>query len=157
MGGKIKMKNKTNKNKALMSFGILGVVALLGMSMIFAYQGDPNVQGPNFSEQRHAAMEQAFDNLDYNAWISLMTENGRHPRVIEVVTAENFAIFAEAHEARENGNMELAQELRAELGLNNGMGSKDGNGFGSGKGMKQGSMQGSGIKSQGNCPFANSN
>jgi len=146
------MKNKKRTNKALMSFGILGVFALLGMSMVFAYQGDPNVKGPDYSEERHEAMEEAFETLDYDTWAILMEETGRHPRVLDVVTPENFAVFSEAHEAMENGNMELAQILRAELGLNNGIGPKDGTGFGGGKGMKQGSMQGSGMKGQGNCP-----
>ncbi|MBU0466784.1 MAG: hypothetical protein KJ718_03175 [Nanoarchaeota archaeon] len=144
------MKNKKNMNKAFVSLGILGVVALLGMSMVFAYQGDPNTKGPDYSEERHEAMEQAFDNLDYDAWVALMSESGRSPRVLTIVTEDNFATFAEAHGAMENGDMDLTQELRAELGLNNGIGPKDGNGFGSGKGMKQGSMQGSGMRGQHN-------
>ncbi len=144
------MKNKKRTNKTLMSFGIFSIITLFGMSMVFAYQGDPNMKGPDYSEERHEAMEQAFENLDYDAWINLMTESRRSPKVVEIVTPENFAVFAEAHEAMENGDMKLAQILRAELGLNNGMGPKDGIGFGSGKGMKQGSMQGSGIRGQHN-------
>jgi len=146
------MKNKKRTNKALMSFGIFGVIALLGMSMVFAYQGDYSLKGPDYSEERHETMEQAFDNLDYDAWVALMSESNRNPRVLEVVTEDNFAIFAEAHEAMENGNLELAQELRAELGLNNGIGPKNRTGFRSGKGMKQGLRQGSGMNDQGNCP-----
>jgi hypothetical protein len=53
----------------------------------------------------------------------------------------------------EDGNMELARELRAELGLgqgrmagNNGKGLRDGSGLGQGKGMKQESRL-----RQGNC------
>jgi len=147
------MTNKKKTNKALVSLGIFGIVALLGISMVFAYQGDYSINGQDYSEDRHEAMEQAFDNLDYDAWVTLMTENGRHPRVVEVVDAGNFATFAEAHEAGESGDFDRASELRAELGLNNGRGPRDGTGFGSGKGMKQGSMQGSGMKGQRNLHY----
>ena len=54
MGGKIKMKKKINKT--FVSLGIFGIMALLGMSLVFAYQGEPGVQGPNFSEERYEAM-----------------------------------------------------------------------------------------------------
>jgi len=139
------------KNKKMLSVFILGMIALLGVNFISAYQGDFSIQGPNCSEDRHEAMRQAFDNLDYNAWIALMTEDGRHPRVIDVVTEDNFAIFVEAHEAGEAGNFERTSELRAELGLNNRVSHKDGTGFGGEKGMKRGLMQSSEMRSQNNC------
>ena len=139
------MKNKKRTNKALMGFGILGVFALLGISMVFAYQGDPNVQGPNHSEERHEAMQEAFDSLNYQDWYNLMTEDGRHPRIVDVITAENFDEFVEA---RNDGNL---KEFRESLGLGLGQ-MKHGNGEALGKG------QGRGIgKGQGNFRFANSN
>ena len=141
MGGKIKM-----KNKKMLSLFALGIVALLGVGFAAAYQGDYSVKGSDYSEERQDAMHDAFDNLDYGTWVSLMTEFGRNPRVLTVVTEENFATFVEAHEAGEAGDSDRAVELRVELGLNNGVGSRDGTGFGGGKGMKQGSMQGSGMR-----------
>jgi len=138
------------ENKKTYGFVALGMLALLGVSLVAAYQGDSSVQGPNYSEDRHEAMTQAFADGDYDAWVALMAENGRHSRVMEVVNEGNFAVFAEAYEARMAGDLEKAAELRAELGLNNGVGPKDGSGFGGGKGMKQGSMQGSGMRGQGN-------
>jgi hypothetical protein len=144
------------KNKKMLGLISFGMMALLGVSLVAAYHGDYSVKGPNYSEDRHGDMEAAFFNEDYDAWVELMTEDGRHPRVLDVVTEENFAIFVEAHEARISGDFERVSELRAELGLNNGMGPKDGSGFG--KGMKQGSMQGSGMRGErnsGECPYAN--
>ena len=138
------------KNKKILGMFALGIVALLGVSLVAAYQGDYSVKGPDYSEDRHDAMQDAFDSLDYDAWVALMSETGRSPRMLDVVTEDNFAIFVEAHEAGMAGDSELAAELRAELGLGNGVGSKDGTGFGGGKGLKQGSMQGSGMRGQHN-------
>ena len=134
------------KNRKTMSMLALGIVALLGVSFVAAYQGDYSAEGPNYSEDRHEAMELAFDNLDYDAWVALMAENGRHSRVTEVVTEDNFALFVEAHEAGKSGDLEKAAELRAELGLGNGQGSRNGSGFGGGQGMHKGSMQGTGMR-----------
>ena len=120
------------------------MIALLGMSVVMAYQGNPAIQGPDYSEERHQAMQQVFDNLDYNTWVSLMQETGRNPRVLDVVTEDNFATFVEAHEAAQNGDLEEARKLRGEFGLNDGQGSKDG------KGYRNGGMEGKGMRGQGN-------
>jgi hypothetical protein len=138
------------KNRKTMSMLTLGIVALLGVSFVAAYQGDYSAEGPNYSEDRHEDMELAFDNLDYDAWAALMAENGRHSRVMEVVNEGNFAEFAEAHEAGKSGDAKRAAELRAELGLGDGQGSRNGSGFGGGQGMNKGSMQGAGMGGHGN-------
>jgi len=133
-------------NKATI-FGLLAlmVVGLLATTgLVSAYRGDHSVKGPNYDEERHEAMEQAFDALDYNAWYELITEDGRHPRVVEVVTESNFETFVKAHEAGENGDYETAATLRAELGLNNGNGPRDGTGYGKGMGQGRGTGQGKG-------------
>jgi hypothetical protein len=143
------------ENKKMLGLLSLGVIALLGISLVAAYQGDSSVQGPNYSEDRHEAMQDAFAESDYDAWVALMTADGRSPGVLNKVNADNFDDFAEAHNTDDPAR---AAELRAELGLNNGSGLKDGTGFGGGKGMKQGSRQGSGMRGQGNdgsCPYAN--
>lgn len=112
----------------------IGLLALMVVGMVFsagmvsAYRGDYTVKGPNYSEDRHEAMQAAFDGRDYQAWYELMTEDGRHPRVVEVVTPENFEKFVQAHEAGEAGDFETAAQIRAELGLNNGQGPRDGTG-----------------------------
>jgi hypothetical protein len=138
------------KNKKMLSIFALGIIVLLGISFVATYQGDYSVKGPNYSEERHDAMHSAFDNLDYDTWITLMTESGRNPRVLTVVTEDNFATFVEAHKAGEAGDFKKADELMAELGLRNGSGLKDGTCFGGRKGMKQGLSQGFGIGCQRN-------
>jgi len=122
-----------------------GVLALVVVGMVFvtgasAYRGDYSVEGPNCDAERHEAMEAAFESSDYDAWYALMTADGRHPRVIDAVTPDNFEVFILAHEAGEAGDAETAAKLRAELGLNNGNGPRDGTGHG--KSMGQGQGQG---------------
>lgn len=116
---------------------LLGTVALVVSGFILsptaaeAYRGDPDAQGPDCTAERHEAMEQAFENNDYNAWKELMSGKGR---VTQVITEENFAKFAEAHRLAEEGNSDEARQIRQELGL--GLGNR--NGDGSGQGMGQG-------------------
>ena len=95
-----------------------------------AYKGDPAVKGPNYTEERHAAMEKAFESNDYEAWKNLMQGKGR---VTQVVNSENFAKFAEAHRLAESGDLEGAKNIRAELGL--GLNNGSGKGQGQGRGM----------------------
>jgi len=132
--GGIKMKKKT--------LGIFGLLAmsLLAVSMVFAYQGDPNVQGPNYSGERHTAMQDAFDNLDYQAWYDLMTENGRHPKIVDIITAENFDEFVEARNAALGGDSGTLKGFRESLGLGLGQ-MKHGNGEALGKYQGQGKGQ----------------
>jgi hypothetical protein len=102
---------------------VIGAVALIlgGLAMspgaVEAYQGDPGVQGPRYTAERHEAMEQAFENNDYNAWKKLMSGKSR---VTQGITKENFARFAEAHKLAEAGNIEGAKAIRQELGLGQG-------------------------------------
>ncbi len=104
---------------------VIGVSSLLlGASVLFpmtaaAYQGNPAVQGPNYSADRHAAMEKAFDSKDFDAWKALMTGKGR---ASQVITKANFAKFAEAHALAEQGKTAEAAQIRQDLGLGNGNG-----------------------------------
>ena len=144
MGGKINMKNKTT-----LGLFALGIVAILGISMVAAYQGNPNIQGPNYSEERHEAMQDAFETGDYDSWVSLMTENDRHPKIVDAITADNFDEFIEARNAALEGDPTALKELKESLGLGLGQ-MKHGNGVGRGRGLE---MKGKGIR-QGNCPLA---
>jgi len=105
---------------------VLGGIAL-APGVVNAYQGDPNVQGPNYSPQRHEAMTQAFENKDYQAWKNLMQGKGR---VTQVVNEANFDKFSEAHQLALEGKTEEANQIRAELGL----GQRNGSGMGQGQG-----------------------
>ena len=110
--------------KKIVTVAIASITLVLLLGIAMAYQGNPLIQGPNYSIDRHEAMENAFNALDYTSWLSLMTGNGNNPKVVQVVNADNFATFAKAHEAMESGDLTTANELRAELGLNNGTGTQ---------------------------------
>lgn len=108
------------KNKKLgIGIAVLTLVIITAgfTASSFAYQGDPNVPGPNHSPERHEAMVNAFETGDYSAWKDLMDGKGR---ITEVVNEDNFAKFAEAYELAKSGDMEKAREIRAELGLGQG-------------------------------------
>jgi hypothetical protein len=97
---------------------------LLGASLMFpavaaAYQGDPAVKGPNYTAERHDAMEKAFAAKDFAAWKTLMNGRGR---VSQVINEGNFAKFAEAHALAEQGKTAEATQIRQELGLGTGGG-----------------------------------
>lgn len=117
-------------NKKSMLLGtaalILGAATLLPQTAL-AYKGDPTVQGPNYTVERHETMTAAFANKDYNAWNALMNGKG----VARKITAENFAKFADAHELALQGKTTEANAIRAELGL----GQQNGSGMGQGNGQ----------------------
>jgi len=112
---------------------VLGITAVVLSGMLFtsqsvqAYKGDPNIKGPNYTAERHKAMEAAFAKKDFNAWKKLMEGRGATTKI----TAQNFAKFVEAHNLALAGKTEAANKLRAELGL----GLKNGSGNGQGQGM----------------------
>lgn len=114
--------------KQLLTLGALAVVlGTVGVTAnsAFAYRGNPAVQGPNYTPERHTAMEQAMDAKNYTAWKTLMNGRGR---VTQVVNESNFAKFVEAHELAEAGKTAEANAIRAELGLGQGQGA--GRGYG---------------------------
>ncbi|PIN81438.1 hypothetical protein COV13_01320 [Candidatus Woesearchaeota archaeon CG10_big_fil_rev_8_21_14_0_10_32_9] len=150
------MRGKKMNDKKMKKTTMFGLLAVLVVGIIFstglasAYRGDYSIKGPQFNEERHELMETAFENLDYAAWYELMSENGMHPRVLDVVNENNFATFAQAHNAVESGDFVTANNLRTELGLNNGNGPRDGSGQGAHQGLGQGRMQPRQIGNQ-NC------
>jgi len=117
----------------------LAVLTIASTTSAFAYQGDPAVEGPDCSPERHEVMEQAFEANDYAAWAEQMDGKGK---ATQMVNAENFAQFAKAHALAEEGKVQEANAIRAELGL--GLGLKDGSGQGQGEGEGEGKGQGGG-------------
>jgi hypothetical protein len=103
--------------------------ALFVPQTVLAYRGDLSVKGPNYTAERHTAMEKAFETKDFNAWKALMAGRGR---VVQVVNAQNFTKFAQAHTLAEQGNLAEAKKIRAELGL--GLQNRSGMGKGTGYG-----------------------
>ncbi len=124
-------------NKKIIILGTAGLVLggfLLSSEKALAYRGDSSVQGPNYSEERHDAMTQAFESNDYNAWKELMQGKGR---VTQVINEQNFARFAEAHKLALEGRIDEAQAIREELGLGLQNGSGRGMGRGYGRNMNR--------------------
>ena len=112
------------KNKIL-TLSLMGLVLsglFLAPKAVDAYRGDPTIKGPYYSEERHAAMEKAFDSNDYNSWKNLMSGKGR---VTQVVNKDNFSKFAQIHKLVEQGKTAEADKIKTELGL----GLKNGNGY----------------------------
>ncbi len=101
-------------------------ILFLGSAFTFvnpasAYRGDPNVKGPQYSQERHEAMEKALETNNYEEWKKLMDGRGR---VTQIITKENFAKFSQAHKLARQGKFEEAKKIRQELGL----GLRDGSG-----------------------------
>jgi ABC-type uncharacterized transport system ATPase subunit len=113
--------------KILTGISLLTLAGLMIVPVTNAYRGDPNVQGPNYTAERHEDMTNAFENKNYNEWKNQMQEKGR---VTEVINEGNFARFAEAHKLMLEGKTEQANQIREELGL----GLHDGSGHGNGRG-----------------------
>ena len=117
---------------------LFGGALITGVS---AYQGDPNVTGPNYSAQRHEQMLQIMQDKDYDAWKELMDDRGVR-KVTQVITKDNFEKFVQMHTLIQEGKLDEAKTLRQELGL----GLRDGSGFGmGGRGHNKGNGTGRGF------------
>ena len=128
-----------NSNKILVGSLAVVMMGAFAVSSALAYQGDYSKQGPDYSPERHTAMEAAMASNDYAAWSELMANRGR---VTEVVNAENFLRFAEAHQLAQAGDLDGADEIRSELGVRTRNGEKVGARHGGGQGNAQGEKQG---------------
>ncbi len=111
---------KTNKlQKILIGSVTFVAVFILGTSIVFAYKGNPNVHGKDYSQERHEKMMKTFDTEDYKEWSSLMKNRGI---ITKIIHSDNFKDFAYAHELALMGDKDGAKEIKEELGL--GLGNK---------------------------------
>ena len=109
-------------NKYILA-SLTGIAVLALATPVFAYKGNPEIQGPNYSPERHEAMEVVFEKGDYQGWLKLM--EGKALRLKEVVNSEaKFKEFAKAHQA----GADTLAKFRADNGM--GMGRRDGSGYG---------------------------
>ncbi|MFH0840920.1 MAG: hypothetical protein V1865_03010 [bacterium] len=121
---------KTIKNRALyLGTAIMALVITTAIvAGVSSARGLDNGFGlrdgnePNYSPERHIAMQTAFENNDYDAWKELMTQQQNemaqaHQKMIEAITEENFAQFAEMHQLMMDGDYEGAKAISDELGL----------------------------------------
>lgn len=103
-------------NKLVLA-SLTGIAVLAIATPALAYQGNPALQGPNYSPERHEAMERVFATKDYQGWLKLM--EGKAGRLKEVVKSQTeFEAFVRA---RESGEESLAQ-YRAKNNLGTHMG-----------------------------------
>ena len=95
-------------------------LALLGVGFVAAYQGDYSVKGSDYSDERHNTTHNAFDNLDYDAWVGLMTESGRNPRILTIVTEDNkYKTYVRVSVPKEAVNKNLVNQIKNEEALYN--------------------------------------
>ena len=107
-------------NKYLLA-SLTGITVLAIATPVLAYQGNPAQRGPNYSPERHEAMEVVFAKNDYPGWPKLM--EGKAMRLKEVVnTQAKFEQFAKAH----NGGIDSLAKFRSE----NNLGTQKGTGYG---------------------------
>lgn len=116
-------------NKYILA-SLTGIAVLALATPAFAYKGNPDVQGPNYSPERHEAMVVVFEKGDYEGWLKLM--EGKGWRLKEVVNSQaKFNEFAKAYVA----GVDALAKFRADNGLDGqgngiGMGRHDGTGYG---------------------------
>jgi len=107
--------------KLITVFSLLAVagIAALGATEAMAYMGDPSVKGPNYNEEIHTQMQEAIENRDYESWIQIREENNlpMKGKMFQVMNEENFEQFVQLKEAMINGDDELANQIREELGV----------------------------------------
>lgn len=133
----------SNKNVKVIGFTTVAAIMGIGFALAMGASADVGMQRngasslvrQNCTSERHAEMEEAIANRDYDAWVGLMEGKGR---VTQVVTRENFETFIQMREARLTGDTEKADELRESLGLGvhprDGVGHMKGYGRGEGRG-----------------------
>lgn len=117
--------------KIIATFAVLAITVILGQGLLqdaLAYRGDPNKIGPNCTKEQHDAIQNALESKNYAEWKKLM--EGRP--IVDKITEEDFAKFAQMHQLRVEGKFEEANKIRAELGLGLGQGQKNGPRDGSG-------------------------
>jgi hypothetical protein len=150
--------NKMNKT-IFFGLGLLFVIGLASLASVFAYKGDPTIQGPNYDADVHEQLEAAIESGDYDAWIVIRQENNlpMNGKIFQVINEDNFDKYTALHEAMEDGDYESANAIKAELGLGQGM-MKRGNGNVAGQGRMSGQGSGQGKVAggyAGNCPMIN--
>ena len=110
-------------NKILTIFVVVFAIGVISMIGVYAYRGDPNIQGPNYNEAVHEQLESAIEAGDYDAWVKIRQENNlpMNGRMFQVINKANFNKFVEMHDANLAGDTDKADEIRSSLGLGQGM------------------------------------
>lgn len=108
---------------------IAGITAVASLSVasasVYAATGDEvgteMQKGPRFDQETRDAIHDAMEAGDYEAWKNLLIQGEGEPKIFDFITEDNFAQFAEMHEARQNGDHETAKAIAEEIGFEPGM------------------------------------
>lgn len=117
--------------KAGIATGALGTIAIGGA--VLASDAAPTIDTTNQAANRRGVMQQmhkagqfihnedvqnAIESRDYNAFVEALTnEGGNKPKILETITADNFARFCDMHDAMQSEDFESAKAIAEELGL----------------------------------------
>jgi hypothetical protein len=117
--------------KAGVATGAIGTIAIAGA--VLASDATPKLDTNNqFGAKRgmmqkmhkgqnfmgNEAVQNAIETGDYNAFVAAITnEDGNAPKILETVTADNFARFVDMHNAMQSKDFETAKTIADELGL----------------------------------------
>lgn len=101
--------------KKLTIAGLALIGVLFASVGVFAYQGNMNKP----TDEQQQAIQKAMDDGNYTAFHDLLTQNGRNPRIVQVVNESNFAEFVSAVNAAKAGNFSEAKAFmqKYDLGL----------------------------------------
>jgi hypothetical protein len=67
--------------------------------------------------QTRMAIDEAVNSGDYNAWLEAVADLPHGQDMAQIVTADEFDLLIQMHEARQSGDHETAKEIREEIGL----------------------------------------
>ena len=93
------------------------IIALIGFASIFAVSAYQNESEVTNAQLNCDEMSKVFENLDYETWRVHVTNQGNNKRLHSFVDENNFETFVEFRNAKKNGEVELAAELKKELGF----------------------------------------
>lgn len=107
-----------HKNKIYLLAGFLGlIVTTLAVSSLASASEGRGFMGhfrAKMDDSDRQAIETALEAGDYQAWVEAM---GEDRPMTQNITADNFAKFAEMHQAMKSGDTEKAQTIADELDL----------------------------------------
>lgn len=97
-------------------------------AVVSADEGESKEFAPKAHMENRGAMDQALESGDYETW----KEFGGNGRIADIITADNFDRFVEAHRLAKSGDMDGAKTIFDELGIS----TPEGKGFGHFNGPK---------------------
>ncbi|MBR9706532.1 hypothetical protein GOV14_05835 [Candidatus Pacearchaeota archaeon] len=106
------------KTAIYVGVGVIVTLALLAtFGLVSAHWSSDIKDKPGYDSEKYTAMQETYDNLDYDGWVALMQEYGKDSEFIESITEENFETYVAMNKAKMSGDIETAKELAEELGL----------------------------------------